>query len=132
MYYDRETRVKVNQSINEFYTRSLFKIDTTPQDVALPLDISATFFKMFSPDIREFLISKGVQVPPRPPTEKNHQGNQRNVLVRNAAVEAEKKTRTIKATVQPASGSNHSRTFTGTLGVNPSTQMAGLGSIFQY
>ena len=58
MYYDRETRVMVNQSVNEFYTRFLFKIDSLPQDVAFPLDIAATFFKNFSPDVREFLISE--------------------------------------------------------------------------
>ena len=32
MYYDRETRVMVNQSVNEFYTWFLFKIDALPQD----------------------------------------------------------------------------------------------------
>ena len=62
----------VNKSLNEFYTRSLFKIDALPQDFAFPLDIDATFFENFSPNVREFLISEGVQVPPRPPTENNH------------------------------------------------------------
>ena len=65
MYCDIETRVVVNQSVNNFYTRFLFKIDALPQDVAFPLDIAATFFKNLRPDIREFLISEGVQVPPR-------------------------------------------------------------------
>ena len=85
-----------------------------------------------SPDVREFLISERVQVPPRPPTENNHQGNQRLLLVRNVAVEAEKKTRTIKAAVKPAIGSLHPKIFMGILAGKPSTQMAGLGSSFQY
>ena len=45
MYYDRETRVMVYQSVNEFYTWSLFKNNVLPHDVAFPLKISATFFK---------------------------------------------------------------------------------------
>ena len=57
VYYDKETRVMVNQSVNEFYTRFLFKIDAIPQEVALPLGISATFFNNLSPKVREFLIS---------------------------------------------------------------------------
>ena len=86
MHYDRYTHVMVNKSLNEFYTRFLFKIDALPQDFALPLDISANFFKNLIPGVREFLISEGVQVLPRPPTEKNHQGNQRLLFVINAAV----------------------------------------------
>ena len=74
MYYDRETHVMINQSVNEFYTRSLFKIVALNQDFALPLDIAANLFNNLGPDVRELLISEGVQVPPRPPTEKNHQG----------------------------------------------------------
>ena len=62
----------VNQSVNEFYTRFLFKIDALAQDVAFPLDIAVTFFKNLSPEVREFLISEGVQVPTRPPNENNH------------------------------------------------------------
>ena len=38
IYYDRETRVMVNQSVNDFYTRFLFKIDALPQDIAFPLE----------------------------------------------------------------------------------------------
>ena len=53
-------------------------------------------------------------------------------MVRNAAVEAEKNTRTIKAVVQPAIRSRHPSTFMGMIAGNPSTQMAGLGSSFQY
>ena len=109
----------VNQSVNDFYTRFLFKIDALPQDVAFPLDIAATFFKNWSLEVREFLISEGVQVPPRPPTENNHQGNQRLLLVRNSPVEEEKNIRTIKASVQPSSGSRHTRKFVGMFGGNP-------------
>ena len=68
IYYDRENRVMVNQSVNEFNTQFLFKIDALSQDVTFPLDIATTFFKNLSPDVRGFLISEGVQVPPRPPT----------------------------------------------------------------
>ena len=66
-----------------------------------------------------------------PPTENNHQRNQRLFLVRNVAVEAEKKITTIKVEVQPASGSRHTKTFMGILSVNPSTKMASLGGSFQ-
>ena len=91
MYYDRETHVMFNQSVNKFYTRLLFKIDSPSQDVTFPLDIAATFFKNLIPDGREFLVPEGFQVPPRPPTENIHQGDQRLLLVRNEAAEAEKK-----------------------------------------
>ena len=40
-------------------------------------------------------------------------------MVRNVAVESENKTIKIKAVVQPASGSQHPRTFIGVLGGNP-------------
>ena len=59
------------------------------------MDIATTLFNNLRPDGREFLISEGVQVPQRLPTETNHQGNQRLILVINAAVEAENNTRTI-------------------------------------
>ena len=131
MYYDRYTRIMVNKSVNEFNTRSLFKIDALPQDSALPLYIAATFFNNLSPKVRQFLISEGVQVTPRPRTENNHQVNQRLRLVRNAEVNAEKKIRTIKAAVQPAGIIRHPKTFMGMLAGNPSTQMDGLGSRFQ-
>ena len=52
MYYDRETYVMVNNSVNEFYTQSLFKIDTLPQDVAFTLEIAANFFNTLRPDVR--------------------------------------------------------------------------------
>ena len=89
MYYDRETHVMTNKSVNEFYTRFFFKIDALPQDFASPLDIATIFFNKLNLNAREFLISEGVQVPQRPPTENNHQGTQMLLLVRNAAVESE-------------------------------------------
>ena len=49
----------VNQSVNEFYSRFLFKIDALPQEAVFPLDIAITIFKNFSPDVRELLISEG-------------------------------------------------------------------------
>ena len=42
----------VNNPVNEFYTRSLFKVVSLPQDVAFPLDIYAIFFNALSPDVR--------------------------------------------------------------------------------
>ena len=78
----------VNKPVNEFYTRFLFKIDAPPHAVDFPLDIAATFFNDFSPDVRMLLISKEFQALLRPPTENNHQGNQRLLLVVNMAVEA--------------------------------------------
>ena len=53
----------INQSVNEFYTHFLFKIDTILQEVGLPLDIALTFFNNLSPDVRELLVSEGVHVP---------------------------------------------------------------------
>ena len=121
----------VKQSVNEFYTRFLFKIDALPQDFTFPLDVSGTFFNNLSPDVREFLISEGVQVPPRPPTETNHQGNHRLLLVINETVKPEKKFRTTKAAVQPVSGSHYPKTFMGVLAENPSSKISVFGSIFQ-
>ena len=91
-------------------------MDSLPQYIAFPLNVDATFFNNLIPDVRELLISEGLQVPLRPPTENNLWGNQRLLLVRNATVESEKKTKTIKATVQPASGICHPKTFMGILG----------------
>ena len=42
----------INQSVNEFYTRFLFKIYAIPQDAAFPLDIAARLFNNLSPDIK--------------------------------------------------------------------------------
>ena len=77
----------VNQSVNEFYTWFLFKVHAPPQYVYFPLNIAATLFNKLSPDVREFLISEGFQVPPSTTNENNHQGNQRLLLVRDVAVE---------------------------------------------
>ena len=88
MFYDKDNWVMINQSVNKFYTRFLFKLDALPQEVGFPLDIASTFFNNLSPYVREFLISEGLQDPQILPTETNHQGNQRLLLVRNAAVEA--------------------------------------------
>ena len=56
MYYDRESNVMVNHSVNEFFIQSPFKIDALPQDVVLPLDIAETFFNNLSPGVIELLI----------------------------------------------------------------------------
>ena len=41
--YNKETRVMVNQSVNYFNTRFLFKIDALPQYVVFALDIDKNF-----------------------------------------------------------------------------------------
>ena len=132
IYDEKQKQVMVNQLVNDFPTWFLFKIDALPQDVELTLEIVATFFKKLIPDVREFLISEGVQVPQIIPTETNNQGNQRLSLVRNTAVEAEKNTRTIKSAVQPAGGSLHHRTFMGIHRGSLSIETHGLSSSFQY
>ena len=71
MYHDRETRVMVNQSVNVFYTRFLCKVDALRQGVAFPLEVASTFFDKLIPDVRAFLVSEGLQVPPISPTETN-------------------------------------------------------------
>ena len=101
----------INQSVNEFYIQFLFLIYALPQELVFPLDIAATLFNNLIPDVREFLISEGLQVPRIIPTETNHQGNQRLILVRNAAAGAEKNIRAIKSAVQPAGRSLHHRKF---------------------
>ena len=52
IYYDRETLIMVNQSVNDFYTQSLFKIDALPQDVSFSLDIAATLSNNLSTEVR--------------------------------------------------------------------------------
>ena len=52
-----------NQSVHEFYTRLLFKIDALPQDIGFPLDISAEFFNNLIPDVRKLFILEVLQVP---------------------------------------------------------------------
>ena len=111
--------------------RVVFKIYAHPQEVGFPLDIAASFFNNFILRVRELLISEWVQVPLRLPTETNNQRNQGLILFRNAATEAEKKIRTIKAEVQPVGGSLHQRTFMSIPGGSPSIQTADLTSRFQ-
>ena len=97
----------------------------------LPLDIAADFFTNLSPNIRELLLPEWLQITPSPPTETNHQGNQRLLLVINASVESENKTITTEVADQPASRGHHTRTFMVMLGGNPSIQMFILGVSFQ-
>ena len=63
MHYDKENQVMINQSVNNFYTRFIFKIDALPQEVVFPLDIAVKFFNKLIPDVRELLVSEGVHVP---------------------------------------------------------------------
>ena len=76
----------VNHLVSEFYTRFLSKIDALSQDVVFPLDIAVTFFNKLITDVRDFLISEGVQVTSRLSIETIHQGNQKLILVRKEAV----------------------------------------------
>ena len=62
MYYDRETSVKINQLVNDFYTCSLFRIDAFTQYEMFLLDIAATFFNSLSYYFRELFLEEGVQV----------------------------------------------------------------------
>ena len=103
MYYNNDTWVIFNQSVNEFYTRFFFKIDALSQDFIFPLELSAVFFNNLIPDVREFFISEGFQVPKKIPDENNHRVDQSLLLVRNEAVEAENNIRTTKVVVQPVS-----------------------------
>ena len=57
MYYDKDNQVMINQSVNEFYTCFIFKINALPQELGFPVDITATFFNNLVPDVREFFIS---------------------------------------------------------------------------
>ena len=77
------------------------------------------------------MISEGVQVPQRLPTETNHQGNQRLLLIINAAVEAKRNTITIKAAVKPAGGTLHHRIFMSMPGGSPLIKTAGFISSFK-
>ena len=76
----------VNQSVNEFYTHFIFKIDALTKNVVLPLDVAVIFFINLSTDVRELIISEGLQVLPTYPTQINHLGNQRILLIINTAV----------------------------------------------
>ena len=78
------------------------------------------------------MISEGVKVPLRVPMKTNHYEKQRILLVRNSALEAENKIRTIKSTVQPASECHHPSVFVGMRWRKPLNKMSVLGSIFPY
>ena len=95
------------------------------------MDIAAIFFNNLSPDVRGLLISEGVQVPQRLPTETNHQVKQRLLLVRKVAVESEKNIITIKAAVQPSGRILCHKIFMSMPGVSPAIKMSGLSSSFQ-
>ena len=52
MYHNKETWFMVNQSVNDFYTRFLFNIDSLPHDELFPLDMSETFFNKLILDMK--------------------------------------------------------------------------------
>ena len=49
-----------NQLVKKFYIWFLFNIDEFLQDGIFILDIAATFFNNFIPEVWEFLLLKGV------------------------------------------------------------------------
>ena len=101
----------VNQSINEFYTRTLLNIYALPQDVLFPKENTLTFFNNLSNNVREFLVSEGFQVPTIISEDTKNQVNQRLLLAINSVVEDKRKIRTIKAAVQTMGGNCNSRLF---------------------
>ena len=58
MYYNKETEVMENRLVKQFYIRFLFNIDEFPQDGIFILDIAATFFNNFIPEVWEFFLIK--------------------------------------------------------------------------
>ena len=130
MYYDKEARVMVNQSVNDFYTWFLFKMDALPHNIMFPFEIAATFFNNLILDIRELLASEAFHIHPRLSTETNQQGKHRLLLVRSVVAEPEKKKRTIKVAVQAEIRIFHPGKFMGMLEGNSTIQMYRLGSSF--
>ena len=93
------------------------------------MDIAANLFNNLSPGGWEFLVSEGVQYPIIPPADINKQGNQRLLLVINAAVESYKNGITTKESLQTAGENPKTRLFVGMLGRSSSTEIIGLGGI---
>ena len=62
----------LDQSVNYFYRHFLFNIDALPKDNIFLLDISAILLIVLSPDVQEFLVSEGVQIPARLTRKTNH------------------------------------------------------------
>ena len=75
------------------------------------LDIASTLLTFLSPDVQEFLVSEGVQIPERITRKTNHQGNQRILLLKDAEVKADKNNGTIKAAFQPVGVVHNPRSF---------------------
>ena len=109
MYYDKETRFMVNQSVNKFYNQFLFNIDALSQKEVFLLDIVEAFFNNLIPNLWEVLVSDVFYIPTRTPAETNNQGNQRLILVRKSEVGDDKNIRTIKASFQPVRDIWHPR-----------------------
>ena len=117
----------LDQSVNYFYRHFMFNIDAITQDKMFLLDIAATLLTFLSPDVQEFLVSEGVQIPARLTRKTNHQGNQKLLLVKDAAVEADKNNRTIKAAFQTVVIVHNPRSFMEMPRGIFSIQMSGLG-----
>ena len=56
MYYGKYPQVMVKQSINEFHTWFLFKMDALPQEIVSSLDIYKNFFNNLRTEVRELFI----------------------------------------------------------------------------
>ena len=99
-----------NESVNKFYTRFLFKMDTPPQNVVSMLDTEANFSKERVIDIRRGTgTPKATKWNQSPGKIEDPFGQKRVYGMKN-------KTRAIKAELQPEIGSLNTRTFMGMLG----------------
>ena len=56
-YYNKETGVMINQSVNDFYSRFLFNIDALLNDELFLMDIAETLFKKITLGFRDLLVS---------------------------------------------------------------------------
>ena len=62
----------LDQLVNYFYSHFMFNIDALSQDEMFLLYIAATFLKKLSPDVQEFLVLEGFQIPARLTRKTNH------------------------------------------------------------
>ena len=62
-YYDKDTWFIVNQSVNEFYIRFLFKVYSLQQYVLFPLDIAENSSTTLVPKWNSYWYQKGSRFP---------------------------------------------------------------------
>ena len=131
IYYDKETRVMVNQSVNSFYTRFLFKMDTLPQALVFPLYIDAIFLTIWVPTCESSCYEKGTGSP-KAAEQKQSPRKSESHFGQKCFCGGRKQNIKNKSAVKSASGSCRTRKFMVTIGEKPLIHMAGLVSIFQY